>query len=68
MELDGLTFDNLSFYPLVDVIVRAKAYVRPRIFDVFIMRVVFKGRVFDFIGCRLTKNCMVLCKYHQDRF
>ena len=45
---------------------RAKMSVRPSIFDVFVMRVVVKGDIFEFIGYIHTKNWMVLCESHQD--
>ena len=50
----------------LDVIVRAKAYVFPHIFDVLIIRVVVKGIIFEFIGRRRTNNWMVLCESHQE--
>ena len=32
------------------------------------MHVVFKGDLFEIIGCRYTKNWMVLCELHQEWF
>ena len=61
-------FDHLLFSPFVDGIVRAKAYVCPRIFDVVLMRVVVKGGVFEFIGHIRTNNWMMLCESHPDWF
>ena len=66
--LDGLMFDNLFFYSLMDGIVRAKASVRPGLFDMVVMSLVFKGNTFEFIGLRPTKICMVLCDSHQYWF
>ena len=61
-------FDNLFFYPFVDRIMRSKASVRSRIFDVFVMRVLVKRYVYEFIGGIYTKSCMVLCELNQDWF
>ena len=66
--LHGLMFNNLFFSPFVDVIVRAKEYVLPHIFDVVVMHVLVKEYVFGFIGRRCTKNWIVLCDSHQDWF
>ena len=60
-----LMFHNLFFSPFVVGFVRAKASVRPHILDVVVMYDVVKGGVFEFIGRRFTKNCMVLCDLHQ---
>ena len=68
MALDGLMFVNLLFYPIVDRIVSAKASLRPHIFDLVVMRVVFKGDVFEFIGYGHTKKWIVLCELHHDWF
>ena len=65
MTLDGLTFDNLLFSPFVVIFVRANASVRPRISDVIAIHESVKEDVFEFIGVRCTKNCMVLCESHQ---
>ena len=64
MTLEGLMFDNSFLSPFVDGIVRSKASVRLRIFDVIVMRVLFKGGVLEFIGRRHTNNSMVLCEFH----
>ena len=56
----------LSFVP--HRIVRSNSYVYPRIFDVVIMSVVVKWYAYGFIVRVHTKNLMMLCDYHQDRF
>ena len=61
MILDGLMFDNIFISPFLDRIVRAKASVRPHLFDVVLMHVVVKGGVFQFIRRIRTKNLNVLC-------
>ena len=48
----------------MDGIDRAFTSVHPRIFDVFIMSVVVKWDVFEFIGRGLTNNWMMLCESH----
>ena len=68
MTLDGLMFDHFLLYSFVDGIVRSKASVYPRIFDVVVMSVVVKGGVFEFIGHGFTKNWVVLCDSYQDWF
>ena len=59
--LDGLMFDNSLFSPFLDVFLRAKASVRPRIFDLVVMYELVKGDAFGFIVKRRTKDFMVLC-------
>ena len=68
MTLDGLMFDTFALLPICGRNCEVKAYVCPRIFDVVIMRVVFKGGVFEFIGRKRTKNLMMLCELQQDWF
>ena len=68
MILDGLMFDNSFFSPFVDVFLRGKVSVRPRIFDLVVMHELFKGDAFGFIGKRRTKDCMVLCGSHKYWF
>ena len=63
-------FDNSFFSPFTDTVgfMRAKAYVRLHISGVFVMHVLIKGDVFEFIGRKNTNNWMVFCESHQDRF
>ena len=70
VTLDGIMFDNSLFFPFPATVgfVRAKAYVRPCIFDDVIMHEVFKGGVFQFIGVGRTKYGIVLCESPQDWF
>ena len=42
--------------------------IQTRILDDFVMHVVVKGGVFDFIVKIFPKNLMVLCKSHQNWF
>ena len=68
MTLDGIMFESLIFSSFVDGIMRAFASVRPRIFDVFIMRVVVKGELFEVICHGRKNNWMVLCYLYQNWF
>ena len=70
VTLDGLMFDNFLFSPFAVTIgfVKAKAYVRPRISDEFLMHEVLKYDIFEFIGIWRTKNWIVLCESRQDWF
>ena len=47
---------------------RAKASVRPHIFDDVVIHEVVKGDVFEFIGLGRRNNWMVLCESHQEWF
>ena len=49
-------------------LVRDKAYVPLHTSIFFIIHVVVKGGIFDFIGCIRTKNWMVLCELQQGWF
>ena len=68
MALYRLMLNNFFLYQFVDRIMRAKTSFCPRIFDVVIISVVFKGGLFEVIGCGRMKNWIVLCKSHQDCF
>ena len=59
--------DGLGSFPFVVTFecVRYKASFRPHILDDGIMYVVFKGEVFEFIGCGRTNNGIVLCDSRQ---
>ena len=70
MTLDGLMFDHVRSSPVLvmELCVRVKASVCPRISDDVVMHVVVKGGVFEFIGLVVTKNGVVLCVSIQDYF
>ena len=65
MTLDRLVFENPFLSLFVDSIDRAKASVRPHIFDVVIISVVVKWGVFEVIGRGRTNKCMVLCDFYH---
>ena len=56
--IDKILFDCVISFPLtVTVIcVRIKVSIHPRISDDVVMRIVFKGGVFEFLGSERTKN------------
>ena len=47
-----------------------KVYVHPHISDIAIIHEVFKGGVFEFIGCGrgITNSWVVFCGSYQDYF
>ena len=67
MTLDRLMFDRVSYLPVTVMLVcvRSKEYLLPHISDDAVMHVVVKGDVFEFTGCGLTNNGIVLCESLQ---
>ena len=65
VALDGLVFDNLFLSSFVDRVVRDFESVLPNLFYVFIMNVLVKGGVFEFIVHERTKDCMVLREFQH---
>ena len=63
-------FYHFLFYPFVVTVgfVRANAYVCSRILDDFVMHIVVKGDVLEFVGLGRMKNCIVLCESLQEWF
>ena len=67
MTLDGIMFDHFFFSPFTVTVgfFRAKASVRPHIFDDVVMNEVVKGEVLEFIGLGNTNIWIVLCELRQ---
>ena len=68
VTLDGIMIDNLFFSLFVDSILKSKMSVYPQIFDVVVMRVLFKKDLFEFIRRIHKNNWMVFCEFHQYWF